>query len=132
MFNLSPLFEANYIVQIHVFFAILSLILGIWIMLGLKGSKIHKALGKLWILSLLITAISSFWLHGIRLVGPFSPIHLLSIFAMYSVFRGLQHARAGRIDAHRKSMTGLFYYALIGAGLFTLLPERLIHQLVLG
>ena len=25
-------------------------------------------------------AISSFWIHEIRLVGPFSPIHLLSIF----------------------------------------------------
>ena len=25
---------------------------------------------------------SSFWIHQIRLVGPFSPIHLLSIFAL--------------------------------------------------
>jgi uncharacterized membrane protein len=29
-----------------------------------------------------LVAISSFWIHEIRLVGPFSPIHLLSIFVL--------------------------------------------------
>jgi uncharacterized membrane protein len=27
-----------------------------------------------------MVAISSFWIHQIRLLGPWSPIHLLSVF----------------------------------------------------
>ena len=132
MFNFAPLFEASFIVQTHVYSAVLSLVLGIWIMFGTKGTKLHKTMGKVWVIALLSTAVSSFWLHGIKLIGPFSPIHLLSILAIYSVIRGVQHARAGHIQQHQKVMKGLFYYALIGAGLFTLLPGRLMHQLILG
>jgi uncharacterized membrane protein len=132
MFNFAPLFEASFIVQTHVYSAVLSLVLGIWIMFGTKGTRLHKTVGKVWVFALLSTAVSSFWLHGIKLIGPFSPIHLLSILAIYSVIRGVQHARAGQIKQHQKAMKGLFYYALIGAGLFTLLPGRLMHQLVLG
>lgn len=132
MFDFLPLFEANVVVQIHVYFALLSLMLGIWVLFATKGNRLHKTLGKLWVMSLLMTAVSSFWLQGIRLIGPFSPIHLLSILAIFSVFRAVQHARHGRIDAHKKTMTGLFYYALVGAGLFTLLPGRLMHQIVFG
>lgn len=132
MFNFSPLFDASFIVQTHVYSAVLSLLLGIWIMFGTKGNKLHKTVGKVWVIALLITAVSSFWLHGIKLVGPFSPIHLLSILTIYSVMRGVQHARTGQIQQHKKTMKGLFYYALIGAGLFTLLPGRLMHQLLLG
>jgi uncharacterized membrane protein len=29
-----------------------------------------------------VVAASSFWIHQMRLVGPFSPIHLLSIFTL--------------------------------------------------
>lgn len=132
MFNFAPLFEASFIVQTHVYSAVLSLVLGIWIMFGTKGTKLHKTVGKVWVIALLSTAVSSFWLHGIKLIGPFSPIHLLSILVIYSVIRGVQHARVGQIEQHQRAMKGLFYYALIGAGLFTLLPGRLMHQLVLG
>lgn len=132
MFDFSPLFQSSFVVQIHVYMAVLSLLLGIWILLAKKGNNYHRTLGKIWVVCLLGTAISSFWLNGIRLIGPFSPIHLLSVLAIYSVIRAVQHARAGRIQAHQKSMKGLFYYALIGAGLFTFLPGRLMHQLTFG
>ena len=31
---------------------------------------------------MLAVAISSLWIHEIRLLGPFSPIHFLSIFTL--------------------------------------------------
>ena len=132
MLDFSPLFQSSMVVQIHVYFAIISLLLGIWMLIGTKGNNYHRTLGKIWVLCLLGTAISSFWLNGIRMIGPFSPIHLLSILAIFSVLRAVQHARAGRIGAHQKAMKGLFYYALIGAGLFTFLPGRLMHELAFG
>jgi uncharacterized membrane protein len=132
MFDLSPLFGASFIVQIHVFFAVISFLLGIWMLIGAKGTNHHRTLGKIWVACLLGTAISSFWLNGIRMIGPFSPIHILSILAIFSVVRAVQHARAGRIGAHQKAMKGLFYYALVGAGLFTFLPGRLMNELAFG
>ena len=40
-------------------------------------------------------AVSSFWIHQIRLIGPWSPIHLLSIFTLVmlplAVWRGAPH-----------------------------------------
>ena len=42
------------------------------------------------------------------------------------------HARAARIEAHRWTMIGLFAGALVITGLFTLMPSRVMHQVVSG
>jgi uncharacterized membrane protein len=67
-----------------------------------KGTLPHRTIGWIWVLLMFAVAISSFWIHEIRLVGPFSPIHLLSIFApIMLVWRccmpaGTMSARTGR------------------------------------
>ena len=40
-----------------------------------------------------LIAISSFWIHGYRMIGPFSPIHLLSIFTLAMLPLAVVHAR---------------------------------------
>jgi uncharacterized membrane protein len=45
---------------------------------------------------------------------------------------GLRAARRQRHVAHRKTMPGLTWGALIGAGLFTLLPARVMFQVLTG
>jgi len=42
------------------------------------------------------------------------------------------NARRHRVDAHRKAMTMMFTGALVIAGLFTLLPGRVMHAVVFG
>jgi uncharacterized membrane protein len=69
-------------------------------------------------------AVSSFWIHQIRLLGPWSPIHLLPL----AVWRAHTH----RVADHRLIMTLLFTGALVVAGLFTLLPGRTMHAVLLG
>lgn len=76
--------------------------------------------------------LSSFGIHEVRLIGPFSPIHLLSVFTLVMLVRAIQQARAGQIRAHARSMRLTFYLALVGAGLFTLLPGRVMHEVVFG
>ncbi|SFO76568.1 hypothetical protein SAMN03159463_02866 [Mesorhizobium sp. NFR06] len=34
---------------------------------------------------MLVIAVSSFWIQQIRLIGPFSPIHVLSILVLVTV-----------------------------------------------
>ena len=45
---------------------------------------------------------------------------------------GVVHARRHRVREHRTSMIWLFVGALIIAGIFTLFPGRIMHQVVFG
>lgn len=126
--NPTPFLEASAVIQIHAYFAVFALALGAFILLARKGTPRHKLLGRIWGLAMLITAISSFWINQIRLVGPFSPIHLLSVYAVYAVFEAVFAARRGDIKSHKKTMKALFVYGLILPGLLTFLPGRLLNQ----
>ena len=75
-------------------------------------------------------AISSFWISGIKQYGNFSWIHGLSIFVLIMLPLGVPAARRHRVSAHGKTMIELFVGALVIAGLFTLLPGRIMHQVV--
>ena len=77
-------------------------------------------------------ALSSFWIHQIRLIGPWSPIHLLSIFTLAVLPLGVWRAHGHRIADHRRIMISIFTGALVVAGLFTLLPGRIMHAVVFG
>jgi uncharacterized membrane protein len=65
-------------------------------------------------------------------VGPWSPIHLLSIFTLAMLPLAVWAAHRHAVDHHRRAMTGLFFGALVIAGLFTLMPGRIMHKVALG
>jgi uncharacterized membrane protein len=77
-------------------------------------------------------AISSFWINDIRLWGRWSPIHLLSIFTLATLPIGVWHARRHRVTRHKWTMVFIFIGALVIAGAFTLVPGRIMHEVVLG
>jgi uncharacterized membrane protein len=79
-----------------------------------------------------VVAASSFWIHQMRLVGPFSPIHLLSIFTLVMLPLAVWRAHTHRVVDHRRMMIFIFAGALVVAGLFTLVPGRIIHQVFFG
>ena len=83
-------------------------------------------------LLLAFVAVSSFWINGLRLIGPFSPIHILSILTLVMLPLGVLRARRHRVSAHKKTMTGVFFGALVLAGLLTLVPGRVMHAVLFG
>jgi len=97
-----------------------------------KGTMLHRGMGYVWIIAMAAVAISGFFIHQIRMIGPFSPIHLLSIFTLYTLVVALLAARAGNIDKHRKEMRILFFLGLILAGAFTLFPGRVLHSVLMS
>jgi uncharacterized membrane protein len=97
-----------------------------------KGTLPHRTLGWIWVGLMMSVAASSFWIHQIRLMGPWSPIHLLSIFTLLTVPLGVWKAHRHEISDHRRIMTLIFSGALVIAGLFTLLPGRIMHTVVFG
>ena len=112
--------------------AMIAIILG-GIQLSMKkGGAIHKLLGRIWVGLMLIVAISSLFIHEIKLWGAYSPIHLLSLWTIFSLGLGIYFVRVGNIKSHKQVMIALYFFALILTGFFTLMPGRVMHQILIG
>jgi uncharacterized membrane protein len=130
--SLAPLLDAAPAIPVHAFAAMTAFILGVVQLAAPKGTLPHRTLGWIWVCLMLAVAISSFWIHEIRLVGPWSPIHLLSIFVLITVPLAVWKAHRHQVVDHRRIMISIFSGALVIAGLFTLLPGRIMHAVVFG
>ena len=130
--SFAPLLNASLLIQIHTLCALIAVGVVIAIFSIRRGSKAHKVLGWIWVIAMAMAALSSFWIHEIRLIGPFSPIHLLSIITLVSLVMNIRAARAHNIRAHQRGMKSLVFGALILAGAFTFLPGRIMYQVFLG
>jgi uncharacterized membrane protein len=130
--SLAPLLDAAPQIPLHAFAAMAAFVLGVVQLAAPKGTLPHRTLGWIWVALMLIVAASSFWIHQIRLVGPWSPIHLLSIFTLVIVPIGVWRARRHDVAGHRLTMTLTFCGALVIAGLFTLVPGRIMHAVLFG
>jgi uncharacterized membrane protein len=130
--NLAPLTHAPLPIQFHAYAAMAALVLGIVQLAGVKGTTRHRALGFVWAGLMLIVAVSSFWIHEIKLWGPWSPIHLLSIFTLVMLPVGVWYAHRQAVQRHRWTMIGIFSGALVVAGLFTFVPGRIMYKVVFG
>jgi uncharacterized membrane protein len=130
--SLAPLLDAAPAIPVHAFAAMAAFMLGIVQFAAPKGTLPHRTLGWIWVGLMLSVALSSFWIHQIRLVGPWSPIHLLSIFTLITVPLAVWKAHRHQVADHRRIMILIFSGALVIAGLFTLLPGRIMHTVVFG
>lgn len=130
--SLTPLLDAAPQIPLHAFAALAAFALGVVQLAAPKGTLPHRTIGWIWVVLMAVVAISALWIHEIRLVGPFSPIHLLSIWVPIMLFVGVSAARAHKVRRHRIVMLWLFAGALVVAGLFTLMPGRIMHAVVFG
>jgi uncharacterized membrane protein len=130
--SLAPLLAAPAVIQLHAFAALAAFALGVVQLAAPKGTIPHRLFGWTWAGLMLAVVVSSFFIHTIRLWGPWSPIHLISLFTLIMLPLGVWHARRHRVEKHRWAMTALFAGALVIAGVFTLLPGRIMHDVVFG
>jgi uncharacterized membrane protein len=130
--SLAPLLDAAPAIPLHALAAMAAFVLGVVQFAAPKGTLPHRAIGAIWVALMVTVAISSFWIHQLRLVGPWSPIHLLSIFTMLMLPLAVWKAHTHQVAAHRRIMIFLFSGALVIAGLFTLMPGRIMHAVVFG
>ncbi|MDX8447251.1 DUF2306 domain-containing protein [Mesorhizobium captivum] len=130
--SLGPLLSAPPPIPWHAFAAFAVLAIGGAQLAMPKGTPRHRVLGYVWAGLMLVVAISSFWIQQIRLIGPFSPIHILSILVVVSAPLAVWYAHTHKVAAHRSAMIKLYLFALVGAGIFTLLPGRIMHAVVFG
>jgi uncharacterized membrane protein len=130
--SLAPLLDAPLAIQLHAWAALAAFVLGIVQLARVKGTGSHRALGWIWVGLMLVVAVSSFWIHHLRVWGPWSPIHLLSILTLAMLPYGVIMARRGVVIGHKLTMLGMFAGALVIAGIFTFAPGRIMHRVLFG
>src|SRR5262245_12211199 len=130
--SLAPLLQASAAIQIHAFTAMAAFALGIVQLAAPKGTLPHRTIGWIWVVLMAIVCVTAFWIHELRMWGPWSPIHLLAIFTLVMLPHAVLHARRHRVAGHRNAMIGIFTGALVVAGLFTFFPRRIMHAVVFG
>src|SRR4051794_12701200 len=74
------------IIVVHTMAIVIAFLISFFIFQKPKGTKLHKIMGRIFVLSMLIGLISSFF---IRPMGKFSFIHILSILGLYWIFKAL-------------------------------------------
>jgi uncharacterized membrane protein len=117
------------IILAHTFAALAAVALGAAMFLARKGTFMHRVAGRSWVALMLLVAISSFWIKG---DGSYSWIHGLSVTVIVLLCLAVWFAISRHIERHRRLMIGIYAGALGVAGMFTLLPYRLLGRLVWG
>jgi uncharacterized membrane protein len=130
--TLTPLLSASTAIQFHAFAAMTAFGLGVVQLAAPKGTLPHRTIGWIWVALMIVVSVSAFFIHQIRLWGPWSPIHLLAIFTLFVLPIAVWHAHRHEVLKHRNRMVALFVGALVIAGVFTFLPGRIMHAVVLG
>src|SRR6202140_4688618 len=106
--SLAPLLDTAPAIPVHAFAAMAAFVLGVVQLVAPKGTLPHRTLGWIWVALMATVAASSFWIHQIRLLGPWSPIHLLSIFTLAMVPLGVWKAHRHQVADHRRIMILIF------------------------
>lgn len=117
----------------HLATIIPAFVIGTFLLLMKKGTRIHKLLGKIYMPLMLVTAVITLFMParvGPQLGGHFGFIHAFSLLALYNVPTAYFSARRGDIKTHRKAMIGLYIGGILIAGAFAFMPGRMLHQML--
>lgn len=125
------LLGAPAVIRMHIAAALVALVVGTALLAGVKGTRLHKALGWTWVAAMGVTAVGSFW---IRVVNPghWSFVHFLSGWVVIALPMAVVAIKRRNVRLHRRLMTGLFVGGLVIAGAFTFAPGRLMWDAFLG
>jgi uncharacterized membrane protein len=96
--------------------------------------RLHRAAGYAWVTLMLLSAKSALFIRDFQLpnIAGYTPIHLLIPLTFGSLLVAFIALHRGNIRLHRVWMISLYFSACVGAGVFTLLPNRYLGQLLWG
>lgn len=129
--TLEPFAIAPIATKVHLVSVLIAAVLGGWMFVQPKGTPAHRAAGRTYMVSMVVAALSSFFIvTKDPVVGPFGVIHGLSVVVLLMVAAAIWSARVGNIRAHRRLVIGLYVGAIFGAGAGALVPGRMISRIL--
>jgi len=117
----------SWTIQLHLYAALSAFLIALFMLSGPKGTRVHRTVGWAWVILMMTTAVSSFFVRTLN-PGHMSWIHLLSGWVAFATPLGVWAARTHRVRLHRHMMTGLVVGGLFIAGAFTFVPGRLMWR----
>ena len=93
---------------------------------------LHRAAGYVFVVAMVCTAVSAFFIRDFKRFNfaGFTPVHLLIPLTLLGLFGAFWHLRHQRVAQHRSIMRKIYFGACVAAGLFTLVPGRLLGDLL--
>lgn len=125
-------------IAIHTTLALSAVAIGplaLWTRMGrTQRPRWHRAVGYAWVTCLIGAALSALFIPSERmpLLWGYGPIHVLILVTAFFLWRAFAYLAQGNVQGHRKTMQGLYIGACAITGLLTLLPQRLLGQVVWG
>lgn len=123
------------LMYVHLFTVIPCFIIGGIMMFLEKGTTIHKAMGRVYMVLMLFTASVTLFMPSH--VGPvflnhFGLIHSFSFLTIYTVPTAYFAIKRNDVKTHQRKMILLYVFAILIAGGFTLTPGRYLHHFFFG
>ena len=109
--------------------------LGAFQLLGRKGTRSHRRLGRIFMGLMLATGLITLSMPaqvGPQILHHFGFIHIFSAMALFGVPSAYFAARRGYIQAHRFAMISLYVGGILIAGAFAFSPGRMLHRWLFG
>lgn len=132
-FKTSPMY--NLIMYAHIATVVPCIFLGAFALFYKKRNKLHKQIGKIYCVLMMLTSIFALFLPahvGPRLFNHFGFIHGFCFLTLYSVPTAIIAIKKGNVKKHKQKLIGLYIGAIVIAGSFTFFPGRFMHQLFFG
>jgi uncharacterized membrane protein len=118
-------------IQWHMVGVTAAFLIGLVLLAGVKGRATHRVLGWTWVVAMALVAVSSLFIRMVN-HGQLSWLHLFAGWTLIALPVGVGFARTHKVRLHARTMTGLFVGGLVVAGLFTVVPGRLMWQVLFG
>lgn len=121
--DLNRLWKAGPVVAAHIGAALIALATGVAVLSRRRGTRRHRAMGRVWVVLMLGTAISGMAIEPTR----FSPAHGAALLVFVMVPMAIRKVRRGDLRGHRRAMAQLLI-SLVIVGLLAFLPGQLLHS----
>lgn len=115
-------------ILLHLAGALAALVIGGVVLFRQKGTYAYRIMGRIWVLLMFVVAIGSFFIQA---RGHLSWIHVLSAVVIVNLSVAIHAIRHNNLRRHQRNMR-IAYASLCIAGVFTLLPYRMLGKLVFG
>ncbi len=129
--DLSVLSGVSPAIQIHLATVLAAVGIGAVLLLGPKGTGLHRTLGWGWAGLMVVTAIAAFFIREVNR-GSLSFIHILAAVTLISAPLGVYYARTHQVLRHGRTMQGLFAGGILIAGVLAFLPGRIMWRMFFG
>ena len=120
---------------LHLCTVVPAFLIGTYILLNRKGTPLHRALGKTFMLLMLSTSAIVLFMPArlsSTVFGHFGVNHLFVVPVAYFVPSAYLAARRGDIRTHKANILGVYIGAIILAGALAFRPGRLLHSWIFG